>query len=776
LFFGAMTAKAKYPYQVGDEPVPGYRLVRLLGKGAFGEVWEAKAPGGTRVAVKVIPDLGNKLARKEFRALAIIKDIHHSNLVSINAFWLKDGDGNLLDDSLAAGDKVPGEFAGNDPLAATVSMSPQMMDPARCELIIAMSLGRKSLFNRLEECQAEGAAGIPAGELLNYIDDAARAIDYLNSDSREGGTTRAGVQHCDIKPHNILIVGTSAQVCDFGLARVQGQVRATASLSATVAYAAPECLEKPGDPSPTTDQYSLAITYYELKTGSLPYRNETLFQVMQASLAGQLDLSRVTPAEEAVLRRATARKPSERFPSAAAMVKALRGAVEGTAGIESPLPARPNRSRRDLVLPALALVLAIGFCARWLYIHQNTVTEQGDDVQHKIAEQKGDENRDFDPVKASAAKKNAVEQQETAKLIAEKGDADKNLAKLIHRGNELSLRKEYAAAIAEFDRAIELAPNSAAAFFGRGVAYGKTTALDLAISDFTRARELDDKKELALDRRPELAEAHLQRAQQRRQMGEFTGALQDCALVIEQFPDRAADAYAERGACARDQGRLSQAAADLSEAIRLAPGKPLAYSRRGYLYLKTNQFDAALADLNEAIRLEPNDLDYLNRGIVYSVTGKSAEALAELTALIQRDSSNRDAFYQRALVHRDCGKYKEAIADFRAALAIEPNDADSLALLATLLACGPEATELTAIEAATLARKACTLSDGKESRHLDALAATLAKNGDFPKAVQTAVQAVRLAEGSPEEPAYRARLELYKAAKPFLLPPIPSPR
>src|SRR5207245_4344612 len=265
-------------YSKGVEIVPGFRLVELLGRGGFGEVWKVNAPGGTEAAVKIL-SLVERYGFKEFRAIQRVKQIRHPNLVPIYGFWLKSEDGKFF-----------------DPVDADSSFARRAQD---LELILAMGIGEKNLLDRLRECQKEGKAGIPVEELLNYMQDAAKAIDYLNQPIHESDDGAGGIQHCDIKPQNLLIVGGSAQVCDFGLARVLGDAQMTTA-KGTAAYMAPE-LVLDNRPSKATDQYFLAISYCELRTGSLPLDVSSPATAIWAHAHGRLDLSKLPSGEQAVI-------------------------------------------------------------------------------------------------------------------------------------------------------------------------------------------------------------------------------------------------------------------------------------------------------------------------------------------------------------------------------------------------------------------------------------------------------------------------------------------
>ena len=309
-----------FPYAIGDPVLPGYRLVKLLGRGGFGEVWQADAPGGMSVAIKVLVNVGRREGTREYRALQTVKNIRHAHMVPVFGVWLKASDGTCLGeaDVAEAGRRILGNHG------AAGAGSPQQ---APLELIVAMGLGDGTLHDRLQASVRAGATGLPPEQLLDWMRQAALALDHFNAGARTATGGAAAVQHCDIKPQNILLVGDVVQVCDFGLARAQGEVRATSNNMASLAYAPPEMVTAPYDPAPTTDQYSLAISYLELRTGRLPNRDTTVVGVLNEKLSGHLDLDAVCAAERQVLKRALDRDPAKRWPSCTAFIRALALAV-----------------------------------------------------------------------------------------------------------------------------------------------------------------------------------------------------------------------------------------------------------------------------------------------------------------------------------------------------------------------------------------------------------------------------------------------------------------
>jgi serine/threonine protein kinase len=315
-------AQTFHRYRAGDRPVGGYKLIRKLGEGGFGEVWQAAAPGGAEVALKFI-DLTGQQGFREFKSLRLVKKITHNNLTPLHGFWLKNEDGTLIDESDVTWSQIA-PVAPNDPAASAALATAVFTHPV--ELIVAMGLGKKSLYDRLRECKDQGLGGIPADELLDYMEDAAKGIDYLNRPIHDMGHGPVPIVHSDVKPHNILIVGDGAQVCDFGLAHAVEALRKTCAAPLTLAYAAPESFR--GKPSDKSDQYSLAITYVELRTGSLPFDEAlTGYEVMTAHVQGQLDFTRLMPAEESVIRRATSPMPQDRWRNCREMVIELRKAL-----------------------------------------------------------------------------------------------------------------------------------------------------------------------------------------------------------------------------------------------------------------------------------------------------------------------------------------------------------------------------------------------------------------------------------------------------------------
>jgi serine/threonine protein kinase len=242
-----------------------YKFLRRLGRGSFGEVWHAEAPGGIDVAVKIINQpLDHEEAQRELQALERIKRLRHPYLLTTMAFWSNDD-----------------------------------------RLYIAMELASCTLRDRLKQCRAMSLPGIPEQELFRYINDAAEALDFLHEQQ---------VIHRDIKPENILILQGHGKVADFGLVRrMQSQHLASATSSGTPAYMAPEVWR--GKVSVHSDQYSLAATYAEMRMDQRLFQADTMVDLMLKHLEGDPDLGPIPLGEQAVLRRALSKDPERRYGS-----------------------------------------------------------------------------------------------------------------------------------------------------------------------------------------------------------------------------------------------------------------------------------------------------------------------------------------------------------------------------------------------------------------------------------------------------------------------------
>jgi serine/threonine protein kinase len=271
--------------EAGEEPLPGYRLIAPLGRGGFGEVWKCEVPGGLHKAIKFVL-AGGEECRRELAAFEQVKAIRHPYLLTLERV----------------------ELTGD-------------------ELIMVMELADCQLQDRFRESRAEGNVGIPRDELLGYIREAAEALDMIN--------TRYGLQHLDVKPQNLFVIAGHMKVGDYGLVRRTERTAITQGYRGfTPRYTAPEVLQ--GAVDPRSDQYSLALVYAELLTGTFPYPGQTAPQLILQHVTAAPDLSALPPQDRSAVARALAKEPAQRFATCSAFVRALLTSPE-----PAPLPARP---------------------------------------------------------------------------------------------------------------------------------------------------------------------------------------------------------------------------------------------------------------------------------------------------------------------------------------------------------------------------------------------------------------------------------------------------
>jgi serine/threonine-protein kinase len=337
-----------------------YQVVRLIGEGGMGAVYEAVHLGiGKKVAIKVMsPDLAENLdARARFlREAQLTSRVRHPHAVDVTDVGSEAGQTFLVM-----------ELLDGEDLASFLEWRGRLPLEQAADIMLAVSAA------------------------------VAAAHDE-------------GIIHRDLKPHNIFLSQTRdgalvPKVVDFGISKgpteaptdlppaagpalvMSPRVKTTVGLMGTPAYLAPEQIEGPRTVNAASDQYGLGIILYQCVTGRPAFSSDDEV----TKLFGDILNGKRTPADELrwdlpegfqrIIDRATSRDPAARFPSVRALGKALLAYASPKAALtwastfsdweaSSATPATPIRrlslARARWIVAALVALGAAGAIAWWM--------------------------------------------------------------------------------------------------------------------------------------------------------------------------------------------------------------------------------------------------------------------------------------------------------------------------------------------------------------------------------------------------------------------------
>ena len=273
-----------------------YRIVRKIGEGGMGEVFEAQDERlGRSVAIKLLRESGDgaEMRKRLWREAQSLARVSHPNICHIF-------------DADQAGETL--------------------------FLVLELLEGR-SLADRLKE------GPVPPAEAADIALEVLSALEALHG---------LGIVHRDLKPSNIFLTPHGVKLLDFGLARLY----AAAAAGGTDAGATASILTGPGmvagtphymSPEqasglmvgPASDLFAAAAVFYEMLEGRRAFTGETCVDVLYDVVHGNppsLHGTREVVALDAVIRRGLAKRPADRYASAADMAKAIGQALDKSNG------------------------------------------------------------------------------------------------------------------------------------------------------------------------------------------------------------------------------------------------------------------------------------------------------------------------------------------------------------------------------------------------------------------------------------------------------------
>ncbi len=317
--------RASRPLEAAPTVLGEFRLLREIGRGGMGVVYEAEqVPLGRRVALKVLPADSaadaRPLARFQVEA-RVMAALHHPHIVPIFAVGC-DHEVHYYAMQLVAGCSLADRVRGAD------RDRPSPREAAR----LAMQ--------------------------------AAEALEHAHG---------LGILHRDIKPGNLLVEPDGhLWVTDFGLARWQGRgdLSGSGDVPGTLRYMSPEQAAGGRVLDPRADVYSLGATLYELLTARPAFggndRAELLRRIAEAEPLAPRRLDPTIPRDlETVVGKAMTKEPERRYGTARELAEDLgrflddRPILARRPGVIERLARRPRRHARATAVAAALLILAV---------------------------------------------------------------------------------------------------------------------------------------------------------------------------------------------------------------------------------------------------------------------------------------------------------------------------------------------------------------------------------------------------------------------------------